>query len=97
MTRPLSTFLLDRWHGRTARAVLLWRDMLGVGTIINLLFSFAGLMVIAQGGPPGWAPGLHFAPLPWNLFLLLAVARSPWKRPADMTLAAVWFVAMLLA
>jgi len=96
MPTPLSTFLLTRWSGRSTRAQLLWRDMLGVGTLINLLFSFAGLMLIAQGGPAGWALALHFAPLPWNLFLLLAVARSPWKRPADMTLAAAWFVAMLL-
>ena len=91
-----STFLPDRWHGRTARATLLWRDMLGAGTLINLMFSFAGLMVVAQGGQPGWALALHFAPLPWNLFLLLAVGRAPWRRPADMALAAAWFLAMLL-
>lgn len=96
MIQPLHTFLLDRWSGRTARATLLWRDMIGVGTLINQLFSFAGLMVIAQGGPTGWALVLHFAPLPYNLFLLLAVGRSPWKRPTDMILAAAWFVAMLL-
>lgn len=70
--------------------------MLGVGTLINLLFTFAGLMVIAQGGPGVWAWALHFAPLPYNLFLLLSVARSPWKRPADMALAGAWFAAMLL-
>lgn len=96
MNRQLHTFVLNRWRGRATRSHLLWRDMIGVGTLGNLLFSFAGLMVIAQGGPAGWALALHFAPLPWNLFLLLSVARSPWRRPADMTLAAAWFVAMLL-
>ncbi len=97
MLLPLHTFLLDRWRGRSPRAQLLWRDMMGVGTLVNLLFSFAGLMVVAQGGPGAWAWGLHFAPLPYNLFLLLAVGRSPWRRPADMAVAAVWFVAMLVA
>ncbi len=96
MRLPLHTFLLDRWSGRSTRAHLLWRDMVGVGTLVNLLFSFAGLMLIAQGGPGAWAWALHFAPLPYNLFLLLAVGRSPWQRPTDMTLAAAWFVAMLV-
>jgi hypothetical protein len=46
---------------------------------------------------PGWlAVVLHFAPVPYNLFLLLTVGRSPERTIGIELLAGLWFVAMLL-
>lgn len=57
--------------------VLFWRDMVLVGTLINLLFTAVALVVAASGGSIALAAALHFAPLPFNLFLVAAVWRLP--------------------
>lgn len=76
--------------------VLFWRDMLTVGTVINLCTGFAALMLVSQGQPIAWALAVHFAPLPYNAFLLASLWRTP-GRPAPITLAGcAWFAAMLV-
>jgi hypothetical protein len=42
------------------------------------------------------ALALHLAPLPYNLFLLAAVWRSPGRGPLAVALALSWFALMLL-
>ena len=77
-------FFSRRWYGQLPLAVLLWRDMLGVGTLINVLATVLALAVMVQGAHPAVAVALHFAPLPYNVFLFAAVWRSPdgvtWSR-----------------
>lgn len=57
--------------------VLFWRDMVLVGTLINLLFTGVALAMAASDLPIGVAAAVHFAPLPYNLFLVAAVWRQP--------------------
>jgi len=87
-------FFARRWRGRVAWRKLFWRDMLAVGTVLNLAASFGALALLALGAPGAVAVALHFAPLPYNLFLLLALWRLP-QRPAPVVAAALaWLVVM---
>ena len=69
-------------------ARLFWRDMLLVGSAINLGFGFLALMLLAQGVATATAIALHFAPLPYNLFLFAALWRRP-GRPLWLSASAV--------
>jgi hypothetical protein len=60
---PVSFFRL-RWQGQIPLAKLLWRDMVCVGTLINVVASFLALVVLALGAPTGLAVALHLAPIP---------------------------------
>ena len=89
-------FLRQRWRGQAPLRTLFWRDMLAVGTVINLVFSLAGLLLAAQGQPLAWAVALHFAPTPWNAFLVSAVWRTPGATWLPRTAALAWLGAMLV-
>lgn len=88
------SFLAGRWRGQVPMRTVFWRDMLGVGTAANLLATFIALMAASQG-VPGWvAVAIHFAPMPYNVFLCAAVGRA---RPASRlatTVALVWLALM---
>ena len=77
------SFFARRWRGQIAWQRLFWRDMLAVGTVLNLAASFGAVAV-----------ALHFAPMPYNLFLCLALWRLA-QRPAPVAAAALaWLVVM---
>ena len=63
-------FIARRWRGDVPLRTVFWRDMLGVGTAVNVLFTFAALIAATQGGPSWVAVAIHLLPLPYNLFLL---------------------------
>lgn len=87
-------FFLRRWRGQVAWQRLFWRDMLAVGTVLNLAASFGALALLALGAPGAVAVALHFAPMPYNLFLCLALWRLA-QRPAPVAAAALaWLVVM---
>ncbi len=75
---------------------VLWLDMIGIGTFINLLGSLAALILLSQKLDPRIAVALHFAPLPYNLFLTMAVWRSPQRTAFMGALTAAWFAVMLV-
>ena len=92
---PLMAFFASRWRGQVPLPVLFWRDMLVVGSLINLVASFATLMLIAQGASPGAALLMHFAPLPYNLFLYAAVWRFPQHTSRVRLIGTIWFLAVV--
>jgi cytochrome bd-type quinol oxidase subunit 1 len=85
-----------RWHGQVPLPVLLWQDMLGVGTLVNLTASLLAFAALIKDAPTLVVVALQMAPLPCNVFLFGAVWRSPGRRPFARALAAVWFAVMLL-
>ncbi|MBK6472698.1 MAG: hypothetical protein IPF94_18870 [Betaproteobacteria bacterium] len=87
-------FLARRWRGEVALRRLFWFDMLAVGTVINLFTTFAGLIAVASGASVAWAAALHFAPMPYNVFLFAALWRRP-GRPWAMALAAAAWLALM--
>lgn len=89
-------FLRQRWRGQVPLPRLFWRDMLIVGTALNLLFSFMALMSVALGLPMAWAVMLHFAPTPWNVFLVLALWRTTGATALQRAVALSWLGLMLV-
>jgi hypothetical protein len=83
-----------RWRGETPLRVLLWRDTLAVGTMINLLMSFAEVAIAALHLDLRIALAVHFTPLPYNLFLVAALMRSPQRSSVVSVVALVWLVLM---
>ena len=89
-----ANFFTCRWHGSVDLPLLFWRDMLGVGTLINALATFAALIAASQSVDVGAAAALHFAPLPYNLFLVMSVWRSSQTTPLRRAGALAWLLAM---
>jgi hypothetical protein len=84
------SFLARRWRSEVPMHTLLWRDMLGVGTVVNMLFTFIALMAVSQGVPLWAAVAIHFAPLPYNLFLCAAVVRAVPRSRIAAAISLVW-------
>ncbi|MCY1557110.1 hypothetical protein D9M68_939270 [compost metagenome] len=55
--------------------VLFWRDMVTVGTVINLLATAVALAIALADEAIELAAAVHLAPLPYNLFLVASVWR----------------------
>lgn len=89
-------FLKSRWRGDVALPRLFWRDMLGLGTLLNLLATFVALMMAAQGVKGAVAVAVHFAPLPWNLFLAACVLRHASARRVHRVVAMAWLALTLV-
>jgi hypothetical protein len=91
---PTRSYFTRRWRGEVASSVLLWRDMIGVGTLINLLATFAALMLASQGIPLSLAVALHFAPLPLNVFLFAALWRTRPRTAVSTGIGLTWVAVM---
>jgi hypothetical protein len=90
-------FFLSRWRGQVPLRRLFWRDMLLVGSVLNLLATFVALMLAAQGAGAGIAALVHFSPLPYNLFLYAALQRAPQRRQGHLVAGLAWLVVMTVA
>lgn len=89
-------FLGRRWRGEAPLSRLYWRDMLIVGSFINLFTGFMALMIAAQGGDLWLAVMVHFATLPYNLFLVLTLWRTPGRSTMMAGTSLVWLSAVTL-
>ena len=58
---------------------LFWRDLVVVGTAINIASSVAALILLGLKLPLGVVLAVHFSPVPYNIFLTLAVWRTTEK------------------
>jgi hypothetical protein len=72
----LSGFFRSRWRGEAPLATLFWRDMVLVATAISLGSTVVALAMLALDVPLAVVLATHFAPLPYNIFLFLAVWRT---------------------
>ena len=93
-TRP--GYFSNRWHARVPLSTLFWRDILAFATVINLFAGFLSLMSIAQDWGKGWSLSLHFALLPYNLFLVASVWRFPAAPPLIRWISLGWFALILM-
>lgn len=89
-------FVVRRWRGRIRVERLLWPEMLGVGTVVNLLATMLAVTALIQGGPGWLAVLLHFAPMPYNVLLLVAVWRAADRTVFAFVVALAWLVVMTL-
>jgi len=88
----LGQYFSRRWQGQVPLAVLLWRDMLGVGTVVNLIATILALAALIQGAHAGLAVTLHLAPMPYNFFLFAAIWRAPDRNFLTTIIATGWLV-----
>lgn len=89
-------YISRRWNGQTPWSRLLWRDMLGVGTLINLAATFLALVAAIQHAQTAFVALLHFAPVPYNLFLFTALLRAPQRPGFAVAIGAAWLVAVMV-
>jgi len=75
---------------------VLWRDMLCVGTVVNMLATFIALVAISQGAQSWTVATIHFAPLPYNIFLFAAVGRALPRSRIAATVSLGWLALMTL-
>jgi len=94
--RHWPAFLARRWRGEVPMHTLLWRDLLCVGTVVNILATFIALMAASQGMPAWAAAAIHFAPLPYNIFLFAAVGRVVPRSRIATTVGLVWLALMMV-
>lgn len=83
-------FFAPRWRGQVPPAQLFWRDIVLVGSIVNVVMSFLALMLAAQGVATAIAVAVHLVPLPYNLFLCVALWRHPGRTGVQSGAAFVW-------
>jgi hypothetical protein len=84
----LRGFLLSRWRGEAPLGTVFWRDMLVIGTGLNVLTGLAAMAMLAADMSTALALAVHFSLLPWNLFLMLSVWRSAEKAPPSQATVA---------
>jgi hypothetical protein len=76
--------------------VLLQREMLIIGSLVNFVASFIGLIFLASKFSGYWAAFVHFLPLPYNVFLLICVFRHRESGAWMRLIAALWWLCMLI-
>ncbi|MCX7306006.1 MAG: hypothetical protein NTV73_16990 [Hyphomicrobiales bacterium] len=98
---PLAYFV-RRWRRQIPLSLLFWRDMIVVGSAINLAMAFAGLVALGfKVVDPAAAMLIYLAPLPYNFFLAGAVWRTaelaaPTQAGTARIGAILWLVAALI-
>mgnify|MGYP001446370415 CR=1 FL=1 len=88
-------YFVRRWRGEVAPGRLFWHDMLLGGTLLNVASTLAAFGALAVKAPSWLALALHFAPVPYNAFIVAAVWRSRADAPLTLAASVAWFVVML--
>jgi hypothetical protein len=99
---PRAGFFASRWNGDVRFIRLFVTDTLVVGTLINVVATVAAVLLLGAEVPDWLAVTVHFLPLPYNLFLFLAVWRTSERRQvpfawAAQIAAALWLIAVTVA
>ena len=88
------------WRGELPLARVFWNDMLVVGTLVNILFLLAAVLLFVAGAPwLGFA--VHLLPIPYNFVVATGVSRSAEREPPEWrwlarAIAVFWFIACIL-
>lgn len=94
-------FFTRRWRRQVPLGLLFWRDMVAIGSLVNLTAVFGGLLALGFKADLAAALVIIHAPLPYNIFLAGSVWRTAEQadnsRAASARLGAVlWFLAAIL-
>lgn len=94
-------FFRLRWQGRVPLERLFWRDMLFIATLISAVSTGLALTLLALKLPLWLVMAVHLAPVPYNIFLTLAVWRAAEKTGGlgawlMMLGSALWLVATVV-
>lgn len=93
-------FLRSRWLGQAPLGRLFWRDMVLVGTAISIASSVLALILLGMKMPLGLVLAVHFAPVPYNIFLTISVWRTAEASGVKASLmllgSALWLIATVV-
>jgi hypothetical protein len=94
-------FFRSRWLGQVPLDRLFWRDMMLVGTMISMASSALALVLLGLKMPLGLVLAVHFAPVPYTIFLTISVWRTAEKSGgarASLTMlgSALWLIATVV-
>ena len=93
-------FFRSRWLGEVPLDQLFGHDMLLVGTALNIASSSVALMLLGLKLPLWAVLAVHFLPVPYNIFLTIAVWRTAEKSGAKASLmllgSALWLIATVV-
>lgn len=92
----MKRFITQRWQGHIGWRTLFWRDLLLIGTSLNLLMTGFALVLLSQDTPLQWVLLAHLLPLPYNLFILRALSRAA-ERPAVVMGVSVFWLILFVA
>ena len=70
------SFFASRWRGEAPLDRLFWRDMVLVGSTLNLLTTAAAILLLGLKASLAIVLAVHFLPLPYNIFLFASVWRT---------------------
>ncbi|MDP3251900.1 MAG: hypothetical protein Q8M77_08330 [Hydrogenophaga sp.] len=93
---PTTSYWSLRWKGLAPWRTLFWRDIVAVGSALNLFTGFVALFLLSQGQPVWWALAVHFLPVPYNAFLVRSLWLTRPKPSWAMAGAGAWFAGMLV-
>ena len=98
----IAAFFRSRWRCEVALDRLFWRDLVVVGSAVNAASSALALVLLGIKMPLALVLAVHFAPVPYNIFLTAAVWRTAEKAGGAkgwmMTLGAtLWLVLTAVA
>ena len=76
----MKRFFTPRWQGRIGWRTLFWRDLLLIGTGLNL----------------PWVVLVHLLPLPYNLFIVSAIWSAPNRPTVVCVFSAFWLLLLIV-
>lgn len=93
----IAEFFRARWRGEAPFGLLFWRDMVVTGTAVNVAATLLAVALLGAGTSLPLVLTVHFLPLPYNIFLFVAIWRSAkraagWAAHAAPLAAAAWLV-----
>ena len=71
---------------------MFWRDLLIVGTSLNLLMTGLALALLSQDVAIQWVLLAHLLPLPYNLFIVSSIWSAPQRPLAVLGVSLCWLV-----
>ncbi|MBZ9988786.1 hypothetical protein LB572_16935 [Mesorhizobium sp. BH1-1-5] len=97
----MTDFFRTRWRGEVPPDRLFWRDMLIVGTFLSIASSALALILLGLKLPLWLVLAVHFLPVPYNIFLTIAVWRTAeksggLKAQLMMLGSAIWLIATVV-
>ncbi|TPJ28947.1 hypothetical protein [Mesorhizobium sp. B2-7-2] len=97
----MTGFFRSRWRGQVPLDRLFWRDMLLVGTILNIASSALALGLLGLKLPLWLVLAVHFLLVPYTIFLTVAVWRAAEKvggfqAQLMMLGSALWLIATVV-
>ncbi|MDH3379209.1 MAG: hypothetical protein OEQ39_19975 [Gammaproteobacteria bacterium] len=95
------SFITSRWRGDVSLKRVFLHDMLVVGTMVNVAVTLCALLLFASEVPNGIGVAVFFSPLPYNVFLFVAVWNSSANtaeslRTVARLMAPLWLTLMTL-